>query len=240
MSKLAKSLVLLFVLLTAAAVFADVTVGTYNTGNCYPFLCNDSGTSTGTAIDYQQAYSHGAFSGAITITNLEFYYASQFGGSSTMLDGTYNIYLGYSANPFNALSSNQVANRGSNFTLVDSFTVNGNGCDFNPVCSIILATPFTYNPNSGDLLLEIVASNQPTVFNGSGNGYAEADNTGSVMWRNWCLGASDCANGIVDSVGLVTTFSTGTTTVPEPGSMAMLGTGLVAIAGILRKRLNRR
>ena len=57
-------------------------------------------------MDYQQAYSHTAFSGAITITNLEFSYAAQFGGSSTMIDGTYGIWLGTSANPFNALSPN--------------------------------------------------------------------------------------------------------------------------------------
>jgi hypothetical protein len=233
-----KALTLIFVLLASVMVFADTTVGTYDNGNCYPFLCNDSGSTNGPAIDYQQAYSHTAFNGSITITNLEFYYGAQFGGSSTMIDGTYDIYLGTSANPFNGLSADQTANRGGDWTLVDSFTVSGNGCDFNTVCSIILNTPFTYNPGNGDLLLEIIASNQADIPNGSGNGYLEADDTGAMMGRTWCLDGSNCGNAVVDGIGLVTTFSTGVTT-PEPESLAMLGTGLLGLAAMLRRKLIR-
>jgi len=36
---------------------ATVTVGFHNTGNCYPFLCNDSGISSGQSIEYQQVYA---------------------------------------------------------------------------------------------------------------------------------------------------------------------------------------
>ncbi len=229
-----KALALIALLCMGLTALADVTVGDYNTGNCYPFLCNDSGTDTGVAIDYQQAYSHNAFTGTITITSLQFAYASQFGGGSTMLDGTYDIYLGYSANPFNGLSSNQVANRGTGWSLVDSFTVSGNGCDFNPVCSINLSTSFTYDPSMGDLLLEIIATDQANVPNGTGNGYIEADENGLVIGRNYCLGGSDCQFGTVDGIGLVTTFGTNQQT-PEPGTLALLGTGILGIVS-LRKR----
>jgi hypothetical protein len=225
-----------FAMLSTSLLYANVTVGTYNTGNCYPFLCNDSGTNVGTTMDYQQAYSHTAFSGPITITNLEFAYAAQFGGSSTMIDGSYGIWLGTSANPFNALSTNQVANRSADWTLVDSLTVSGNGCNFNALCTINLTTPFTYNPANGDLLFEVIASNQANIANGSGNGYLEADSTGALMGRNYCIGASDCANGIVDPTGLVTTFSTGTT-VPEPGTLVMFWSGLLGLAGMIRRKV---
>src|SRR5215471_14121134 len=103
MKNTVKGLLLLIVLSAGVLLHADVTVGTFTTGNCYPFLCNDSGTSVGPTIDYQQAYSHTAFSGAIRITDLEFAYAAVFGGSSVMIDGTYDFYLGTSANPFNGL-----------------------------------------------------------------------------------------------------------------------------------------
>lgn len=233
MKNFTKGLLLVALLSAGVLLHANVTVGTYDTGNCYPFLCNDSGSSIGTSIDYQHAYSHTAFSGAITITNLEFSYAAQFGGGSVMINGDYGIWLGTSANPYNALSANQVSNRSADWTMVASLTVNNNGCDFNPVCTISLSTPFTYNPANGDLLFEVIVNNQANIPNGSGNGYVEADGTGALMARTWCLGASDCASAVVDSVGLVTTFSTGTST-PEPGTLVMFGSGMVGLAGILR------
>ena len=76
---------------------ADVTVGNYDSGNCYPFMCNDSGTSTGVSIDYQQAYNSAKFSGSTTINSMSWYFASVFGGNDVILGGNYSFYWGYSA-----------------------------------------------------------------------------------------------------------------------------------------------
>ena len=228
-----KGLLLLVVLAAGVLVHANVTIGNNNTGNCYPFLCNDSGTNTGPAIDYQQAYTHTAFSGPTTITDIQFAYAAQFGGTSTLLSGDYGFWLGTSANPFNALSANQPSNRSADWTLVLSLT--NPTVDCNPMCTFNLTTPFTYNPANGDLLFEVIATNQAIFSNGSGNGYLEADDTGTVTARTWCLAAQDCTSATVDSTGLVTTFSTGST-VPEPGTLVMLGSGVVGLAGMLRRK----
>jgi hypothetical protein len=233
MKNLTRGLLLVVLLSAGVLLHANVTVGNFDTGNCYPFLCNDSGTNTGPAIDYQQVYTHTAFSGTTTITDIQFAYASQFGGTSTLLSGDYGFWLGTSANPFNALSANQPSNRSADWTLVLSLT--NPTVDCNPMCTFNLTTPFTYNPANGDLLFEVIASNQAIFFNGSGNGYLEADDTGSVTQRTWCLGAQDCTSAVVDLTGLVTTFSTGST-VPEPGTLVMLGSGVVGLAGMLRRK----
>jgi hypothetical protein len=96
-------------------------------------------------------------------------------------------------------------------------------------------TPFTYNPANGDLLLEVVANNQTILANGNGNGYLEADNSFAVTNRAYCVTNLGCSSN--DGVGLVTTFSTGST-VPEPSTFLMLGSGILGLAGVLRRKMN--
>jgi PEP-CTERM motif len=210
-------------LLTCGLASADTTVGVTDSGNCYPFLCNDSGVSTGQTIDYQQVYSSGAFSGTQSINTLSFYFNPSFGGSSNVLSGTYDIYLSTTTATVNGLSSDPTANRGGDYTLVDVFT---GLVDSNPSFTIALTSPFSYDPTSGNnLLLEVIASDQPILPNGSGNGYLAADSTGSTTSRAW--GASTPLN--LDPTGLVTTFNASPIATPEPGSITLLGIGLIAL-----------
>jgi hypothetical protein len=167
-------------LLTCGLASADTTVGTTNIGNCYPFLCNDSGVSTGQTIDYQQVYSSSVFGATQSINALSFYFNQIFGGTGNVLSGTYDIYLSTTAAPVNGLSTDPHSEPGVNETLVDVFT---GLVGSNPSFTIALTSPFSYNPTSGNLLLEIIASNQPYFPNGGGRGYLAADSTGTTASR---------------------------------------------------------
>src|SRR5690242_20193839 len=97
MRKVLAGLVMLVALSMSTAAFADITVGSNDSGNCYPFMCNDSGTNVGVSIDYQQAYNSAKFSGLTTINTITWYFADAFGGNPVALGGNYSFYWGYSS-----------------------------------------------------------------------------------------------------------------------------------------------
>ena len=210
---------------------AQITVGTFDTGNCYPFMCNDSGTSVGQSIEYQQVYSSAAFSMPVAITSETFYWqgAQIFGGSDTLLGGSYLFSLSTTAAPVNGLSSTLASNLGPDNAPVLLFSVPAGGQSFGTSFTFHNAVPFFYNPGLGNLLLDVTVSNQDVVPNGSGNSYNDDDSTGSVTSRAYAFTGSPV--GSADSNGLVTTFNA----VPEPSAFLPLA-GLLGLGGLLRRK----
>ena len=193
-------------------------------------MCNESGTSTGQSIDYQQVYTASGFSGATTITGIDWYLdAADSGANVNLLGGSYTFSWGYAA--FGSVDnlSSTLANYIGGPNLIGTSPVPAGGVAYGPVL-FVRGITINYDPSLGDLLLEIVVSGQDNVPNFSTNGYNENDNTGAVTSRAWCITNSPCG---ADSSGLVTTFETAA---PEPGTLGMLGGALLGL-GFLRKRL---
>jgi hypothetical protein len=229
MKKICPTLLLCISLLCAVPALADQIIGLPadpNTGNCYPFGCAYSG-------EYQQVYTAGAFSGPITINDLEFFNTSYNAGATTMNSGTWTIALSTTSADWNTLSSTFASNIGGDNTTVFS----GNLFQpwaFGDTLQILFSTPFTYNPGNGNLLMDVHVSGASAP-----GGFIYFDVNGTSP-RNTIMGRVYTPGFVDNGYGLVTDFTTGVATVPEPSSILLLGAGLVGlVVGAARRRLGR-
>jgi len=190
---------------------------------CYPFGCAFTG-------EYQQIYTHSLFPGPITITGLEFFSTVDYSFHPTAMNsGLWTISLSTTSVDWNTMSHDFASNIGADDTQVFSGDL-AQPWAFGDTLHIDLTTPFTYDPNHGNLLMTVNASNTSDA-----NGIVVFDvNLGNDYTTR---GYTYCGHNCVDvGAGLVTGFNTAAPTVPEPGTLLLLCPGVLGLAGALRRR----
>ena len=215
--------------LVAVPVMADtIIIGNppdSGSGNSFPF-------GTAYNAEYQQVYASSSFSSAVQITDMYLYNTQFNSGATSTPSGTYTVSLSTTSAGVGSLSPTFSQNIGSNNTQVFSGSIQQSWA-FGDTLDIHFTTPFSYDPNSGNLLVDVLGSgvSAPT------NIYYDVHSPGALFQRVYCPFGESCSSGTVDTpgFGLVTGF--GTSAVPEPGTLVMMGTGMVGLFGAIRRRI---
>jgi PEP-CTERM motif len=197
---------------SSGALASTVTIGSDTSNNCAPFGC-----SVGGNWDYLQIFSAKAFSGPITFDKITFFDTS-FPGP--VLSGDYNVSFSTTSAPLGVLSQPpSLRNTSAFFSGALGGPLIGNSFS-------IAGSPYTYNPSTGNLVMQIVVTNQQ-IKDGGGQ-YLDADEGGP--FSRYVTGSGFAP--FSDNVGLVTQF---TVDVPEPSTWAMMLIGF-AVIGLMTYR----
>jgi hypothetical protein len=201
-------------------------------------MCNDSGQSAGPSIHYQQIYAAEAFAGPISINHVRFFREfTADSGSDNVLGGHYTLSLSTTPKSIDSLSFPLNDNVGPDSTLFFS------GVLGDPIITghfDIFGAAFEYDPSVGNLLLDVVVTDQPNVPNGSGNGYLDATEFAPWHMRRIALIGPNIF-GVNDTLSLVTAFNPESASVPEPSAAVFLISGVCLFVALpMAGRVNRR
>lgn len=197
-------------------------VGSGSGSNCFPFGC-----SLGSATVFQQVYSASNFGGVVSISGLRFFRERE----GALRNGTYDFYLSTTSAAVDGLSGTFDANRGADNMFWGQFVLGGDA----PSELSFVGRPFVYDPTGGNLLLDIRISGGwggSSVFR-SNNG--DANGTYSRM-HDYGGGTSGYGLQTEFTQPEIPTLAYSTATVPEPGTVALLGLGLAGLLAAGRRR----
>ena len=186
----------------------------------------------GTDVRVQQFYQSANFVGFLPnggyIKEISFRTDGKAGTGRAAVLPFVEIHLGY-AGGFNQISREYAKNQGTGYSLVYSGSLSIPAMTRGQYdIKVVLQTPFLYNPNAGNLMLDYVN------FGSGGDEVGLVDRTDTSVETAFMAGSrlSSQANGLIDG-GLITRFTIDP--VPEPGSAALLVFGGVVLAVVRRK-----
>jgi len=206
------------ILVLLGCAHANIIIGNPpNSSNCIPFSCRslDNG-------NYEQIYNSSAFNGSINIGSIDFYDTLFDNGSNQgVANLNFSLFLA---------TTNQSVPDGSipnNAVLFGNFSLDGGSFTFGNTLTFT-GTPYLFDTGQGNLEL-ILETSGGTDPNSGFATYFDANTDGP--FSRWC---GIC--GPNQGYGLVTGFDTA---VPEPGTLLLTGSGLIAFVGAIRRKLGR-